>query len=176
MKKTLFNISFLLILATGLFSCKDDLDYGPFNRDNRPEIPVTYEGATSFGGNPYLPVSAAQPNAPIQIRMEISANSGRTIKELTRLVGGTTAINVTTVTTGATAANTIATGIPAESGTAVSYTTSLAALRTKFPTVAALNGPTTATVEFTEFAFMSVLTLDNNETIFPVQLRLRIVR
>ncbi|WP_224999395.1 hypothetical protein [Cesiribacter sp. SM1] len=174
MKRSILNITLLLCLVIACFSCEDDLDYGQFSRDNQPAIPVTYQGATTYGHAPFYTVSKTS-ESDISFTLEIPESSGRTIREITRVVGGTTAINAATVTTGATAANTIQASI-AGSGTTATFTTSLPALKAKFPTGAAntaLNGPT-GTATYSEFAFMFLVTLDDNQTIVPVQLRLRI--
>ena len=174
MKINILNITLLLSLVMACFSCEDDMDYGQFSRDNRPEVPVTYQGANTFGHNPFYTVSKESTDE-ISITLEIPESAGRSIKDITRVVGGTTAINAGTVTTGATTANTIQANI-AGNGNTVTFTTSIPALKDKFPTGAAntaLNGPT-GTAKYSEFAFMFLITLDDDKTIIPVQLRWRI--
>ena len=176
MKKNILNITLLLCLVMACFSCEDDFDYGQFSRDNKAAVPVTYQDATTYGHAPFYTVQK-ESTSDIKITLEIPQSSGRSIREITRVVGGTTGINAGTVTTNATAANTIQANITGTGNTAT-FTTSLPALRTKFPSggaFAALNGPTaTSTAKYTEFAFMFLVTLDDDQTIIPVQLRLRV--
>ena len=167
MKNTIIKSLLLATLALTSFACKDDLEYGPLVRDNRPAVPVTFPGATTFGGNPYIDVSTAAGGA-IKFTLSIPASSGRTIKEITRVVGGATAINAASLNSAAAAINTAP--IPANGTTAV-FETTLAAFRTKYPTVVVTPG--TATVP-REIAFIFLVTLDDNSQIITQQVRARI--
>jgi len=155
----------LLVVAT--FGCKDDLEYGPLVRDNRPAVPVTFPNATTFGGNPFIEVSTAA-NTPIEFTLSIPASTGRTIKEITRVVGGTTAINPASLNT---TANLFQQAPIPATGTTAKFSTTLAAFRTRYPTVSVTPG--TATVP-REIAFMFLVTLDDNTQIVTQQVRARI--
>jgi hypothetical protein len=169
MKKIVLNIMLLLAVSVSFFSCEKD--YGQFGSDNKPDVPVTYDGATTYGFNPYIEVPKNS-TEEVTIRLQIPEGTGRSITEIVRVVGGKTAINAASVTTKADAANTIAQGIQG-SGNSVVFTTTLDDLRAKFPNITELNGPS-GTATYSEFAFMFLLKLDNNDTIIPVQFRLRI--
>jgi hypothetical protein len=162
MKKT-FNI----LLSFGLFlvlaSCESD--YGQFNRDNRPEIPLMFTNATSFGFNPYIEIVDAN-TSEIKFEMEIPANSGRTIKEITAVGAGATAIQINSLNT-----NFITAPIPGEGNKAV-FQTTLGEFRQKRPTVA-INPPA---VGFSEIAFIFLVTLDNGDQIVSMGTRVRVKR
>lgn len=167
MKQILIKGLLLATLATANFACKDDLKYGPLVRDNRPAVPVTFPGATTFGGNPFIDVSTAGGGA-IKFTLSIPESSGRTIKEITRVVGGGTAVNAASLNSAANAINTAP--IPGTGNTAV-FETTLPAFRTKYPTVVVTPG--TATVP-REIAFIFLVTLDDNTQIITQQVRVRV--
>ena len=79
-------VPFFVLLA--LFSCESD--YGQFNRDNRPDIPLQFVNTTSYGHDPYIEVSETE---EIRFEMEIPSTSGRTIREITSVAAGLTALN-----------------------------------------------------------------------------------
>lgn len=170
MKNTFINILFLALLAGSSFSCKDDLVYSDLVRDNRPAIPVTFPGATTYGFNPFIVTSLAA-GAPIQFTLSIPSTSGRTIKEITKIVGGGTGINVATLNT-ATATTAFNTAPIAGSGTTAVFTTTLAAFKTKYPSVATTP---VALPNYTEIQFLFLVTLDDGTQIVPEPVRVRIV-
>lgn len=148
----------LFIIASGLTSC--DKDYGTFNSDNRPEIPVTFPDATTFGFNPYITYSLSS-GKEIELKMSIPATSGRTIKEITKVVGGTSSINVNSLNT-----STFITSPIAVNATEYVFKTTLQEFISKTKVTPAAGG---------EIAFMFLVTLDDGTTIVPVQVRARIV-
>ncbi len=150
-----------LCMAVAFTSCKSD--YGTFYEDNRPEVPVTFPGTTTYGFNPYITKSIKDSTAAIEFTLSIPESSGRTIKEITRVSGGGTSINAGGVAT----ATYIATPI-AGSGTTAKFTTSLSQFKAKSAANRAL------VVANGEIAFMFLVTLDNGDTIIPVQVRVRI--
>ncbi|MFT2007285.1 hypothetical protein ACMA1I_01295 [Pontibacter sp. 13R65] len=170
-------IIILMLLATvTLSSC--DKEYGVFNSDNRPAVPITFPGATTYGFNPYITHSISG-GGNITFTLSIPENSGRTIREITKVVGGATAINAGTVNnavvggTGATAAyNTAA--IPGN-GTTATFTTTLEEFAAKTGE-AAKTDANKLIKPAGELAFMFLVTLDNGETIIPVQVRARLVQ
>ncbi|GAB2600880.1 hypothetical protein [Spirosoma areae] len=167
MKQTLIKGLLLATLAVTSFACEDDLEYGPLVRDNRPAVPVTFPGAITYGGNPFLDVSTAGGGA-IKFTLSIPASTGRTIKEITRVVGGGTAINAASLNTASAAINTAP--IPGTGTTAV-FETTLAAFKTKYPTVVTTPGTTTVP---REIAFIFLVTLDDNTQIITQQVRVRV--
>lgn len=163
MKTTLNNIFAVLILL-GLLSCESD--YGMFNSDNRPEIPVTFANATTFGFDPYIEVSNSG-SGDIQFIVEIPANSGRTIREITRVSAGATALNAGSLETAGTY---IDNPIPGD-GNQVIFNTTLEEFRLKRPNV---TSTPPAEGGFTELAFYFLVTLDNGDTIVSMRARVRV--
>ena len=169
--KTYFIKSLLLALLTSSsFSCKDDYIYSDLVRDNRPAVPVTFVEATTYGFNPFITTSIAA-GGPIRFTLSIPASSGRTIKEITRIVGGATGINVATLNA-ATAASSYNAAPIAGTGTTAVFTTTLADFKTKYPTVA--TAPV-ALPNYTEIQFLFLVTLDDGTQIVPEPVRVRVV-
>ena len=164
------SLRFLLLSLVALvgLSCKDDYKYNDLFQDRRPVVPVTFAEATSYGGNPYILSSLAAGGA-ITFTVTIPASSGRTVKEITKIVGGATGINPGTLNT-ASAAYTAA---PiAGTGTIVVFTTTVAAFKAKYPSVSIVP---VALPNFTELAFIFLITLDDNTQIITEQVRVRVV-
>ena len=151
-----------LLLTIGVTSCKKK--YGEFYKDNLPETPVTFPGTTTFGFNPYISITAADLNAPIKFTLAIPDSSPRTIKEITKVLAGGTAIQPGSVTT----ATYIAAPIAGNGKTAVFQTTLTAFKASSAGNAALINAKTP------EIAFIFLVTLDNGETIIPVQVRARV--
>ena len=170
MKKILINIFLLALLAGSSFSCKDDLVYSDLVQDRRPDVPVTFPGATTFGFNPYITSSLAAGGA-IQFTLSIPASSGRTIKEITKVVGGATSINVGTLNT-ATATTAFNTAPIPGSGTTATFTTTIAAVKAKYPSVSIVP---VALPNYTELQFLFLVTLDDGTQIVPEPVRVRVV-
>ncbi|RCR71651.1 hypothetical protein [Larkinella punicea] len=167
MKKIAFQFLILSIVAFAGISCKDDYVYSDLVKDNRPAVPVTYTGATTYGFDPYYETSVAAGGA-IKITLSIPSSSGRTIKEISKIAAGATSINVGTLNT---AGNYTAAPI-AGSGTTVEFTTTVAEFATKRPAV-----PTAplALPNFREIAFVFLVTLDDGTEIKAVPVRVRIL-
>jgi hypothetical protein len=167
----------ILVMLAGVFTaCRDDDDFGPFNRDNRAEVPVTFPNATTYGFNPFVQVSAGGAGT-VEFTMQIPEASGRTIQTINRVVAGPTAINAGTVRN-ANSPNIIAQNIPVNA-TQYTFTTNLAQLREQFTGNAAVQGILTPVIPsgatYTEMAFMFLITLDDGTEIIPVQTRARVV-
>ena len=171
MKQIIIKGLLLVSLAVTSFSCKDDLEYGPLVRDNRPTIPVTFPNATTFGGNPFIDVSTAA-NTPITFTLSIPTSSGRTIKEITTVVGGGTGVNAGSLNTASAKFNTAP--IPG-TGTTATFTTSLAAFAAKYPAPGVVITPMTNPATPREIAFIFLVTLDDNTQIVTQQVRARIL-
>lgn len=171
MNRLIFQSSLCVLLALVGFSCKDTTEFSPLVRDNRPSIPVTYPGTTTYGFNPFITSSLAAGGA-IQFTLSIPTSSGRTIKEITKVVGGGTGINVATLNAATTATQYNAAPIPGSGNTAV-FTTTIADFKKKYPTVA--TAPV-ALPNYTEIQFLFLVTLDDGTTqLIPEPVRVRIV-
>ena len=170
MKNTIINLLLLALIAGGNFSCKDDLIYSDLVRDNRPAVPVTYPGASTFGFNPFI-VSSLAAGGAIQFTLSIPASSGRTIKEITKVVGGGTGINVATLNAATTASAFNTAPIPG-SGTTAVFTTTIAAVKAKYPSVSIAPA---ALPNYTEIQFLFLVTLDDGTQIVPEPVRVRVV-
>ena len=170
MKNTIINLLLLALIAISNFSCKDDLIYSDLVRDNRPAVPVTYPGASTFGFNPFI-VSSLAAGGVIQFTLSIPASSGRTIKEITKVVGGGTGINVATLNA-ATAASAFNTAPIPGSGTTAVFTTTISAVKAKYPSVSIVPA---ALPNYTEIQFLFLVTLDDGTQIVPEPVRVRVV-
>lgn len=168
MKKITIQFLLLSVLAFAGISCKDDYVYSELVRDNKPAVPVTYTGATTYGFDPYYEVSTAA-GGNIKISVSIPASSGRTIKEITRVAAGATSINVATLNT---VAQNYITAPIAGSGTTVEFTTTLKDFATKRPAVAITP---LALPNFREIAFIFLVTLDDGTQIVAQPVRIRVL-
>ncbi len=168
MMKNLFKIFVGLLFMVAMSSCEDEFE-GEIVRDNRPEIPVTFEGATTAGFSPYYAVSFANDNFSITLR--IPENSPLRIKEVTSVVAGATSINVASLTDPASIKYLAA---PATvNGYTYTLTSSLTEFNTKVPAAARVTAAPAAGA-FTERAFMFLLRMEDDSIIVPVQVRLRV--
>jgi len=86
MKKNIKFLSFLFAMVV-MISCKKEVFNGL--SDVRPPVPVTVTNAIDFRPEPTVSTSISAGGA-IQIVLSIPSNSGRTIKEITRIAIGTT--------------------------------------------------------------------------------------
>ena len=149
---------------TLLVSC--DKDYNEFYSDNRPEIPVTFEGATTEGFNPYIKVPLTANT--FKLTLTIPENSGRKIKEISKVLGGATGINAGGVRSGTYISSPIA-----GSNNKVVFNTSVSEFRGKNAANEKLikDFEASTTLKTQEIAFMFLVTLDNGQEIIPVQAR-----
>lgn len=166
--KNLFKIFGGLLLMVAISSCEDEFE-GEIVRDNLPEIPVTFEGATTAGFSPYYAVSYA--NGNFSITLSIPENSPLRIKEVTHVVAGATSINVASLTDVASIQYLNAPA--AVNGYTYTLTSSLTEFNTKVATGARVTAAPAAGT-FTERSFMFLLTMEDDSIIVPVQVRLRI--
>lgn len=161
--KKLINIFGLLIALITITSCEKD--YGVFNSDNIAPIPVTFPNATTHGFDPFIRVSLAA-NDPIRFELSIPESSGRTIKEITKVAAGASAINIATLNTGP---NYISAPIPGQ-GTKAVFTTTIAEFQTKRRTA------TTPVAATQELAFIFLVTLDDNTQIVTQRVRVNVIQ
>lgn len=166
--KTIKSILLLLLLAVAPFACKDEFE-DDLVRDNRPAVPVTYPGATTYGFNPYytVPLSGSR---QIEIQIAIPENAPVNIQEISKVVAGGTAVNAGTLNTGRSliAAPIQVNGKTATFGISVAQYNALV-------TGAANQIPATVTAgTFVERAFMFSLLMDDGSVVIPTQLRIRV--
>lgn len=88
-----------LLLMLAIASCDDKFE-GEIVKDNRPSIPVTFEGSTSNGFNPYYTVAYQSGTGAISIKLNIPTDSKLKIKQVENIVAGATSINVASITAG----------------------------------------------------------------------------
>jgi hypothetical protein len=185
MKMTMKNLYRVLtfVALVGVFSqCADDGEYDhPINRDNIPEVPVLFTGSTSFGANPYYQVAFQGGAAPITITVSVPDDAPVKIKEITKMIAGTTAITPGNVISG-TVANYLAAPIQVN-GASATISTSLTEFNAKMPaasrvTQAAVDAAATSTpaTPYVERAFLFLVTLEDGSTIVTQQVRLRVVK
>jgi hypothetical protein len=129
--------------------------------DVKPAIPVTVANAIDYRPNPT--VKASKADGKVQIVLQIPANSGRTIKEITR-VAASTSYSAVQTTTGL--YNTAP--IPGN-GTTATFNTTLP----EYVTRAAGTIPASNAELAKRFYFL--ITLDNDETIIPAEVRVLVV-
>ncbi|MFZ4261864.1 hypothetical protein ACFRAE_07465 [Sphingobacterium sp. HJSM2_6] len=162
--KTIYNIIIAILVITGLSACKKE--YYSLYKDNKPEIPVTYEGARTAGFNPYIEIPATQNN--ISVTLLIPETSGRKIKEISKVEAGSTAINAN----GARKGKYISSAIAGQ-GNKVTFSTTLSSFKAYSPNNEKLIADfmTNAKANELQIAFMFLIKLDNDQEIIPVQLR-----
>lgn len=83
MKKYIFHLS-LLCSVVWFSACEDD--YGQFLEDNRPEVPVTFPNATTYGFTPFILVPIG--SGAIEFVMEIPQESGLGISQISQVAAG----------------------------------------------------------------------------------------
>jgi hypothetical protein len=160
MKRTIIT----LLSAIFLFaSCKKETE--GWLTPTHPAIPVTVSNsAFTYNGVPSVTTSVSGGGA-ITIKLEIPANSGRTIKEITKVALGTNTQNYAVVQNNTAAYNAAPV---AGSGTSVTFTTSLAEYTAKTGLAVTTSGTATS---FLARYFYFLVTLDNGEQLIPVPVR-----
>lgn len=163
-----YQSRFLLFLCLlGLSACKKEGTH-PLS-DFRPEIPVTVSNVFDYRPNPTVKASKAENK--ITITLQIPAESGRTIKEITRVSAGATG-NFTPIQTATTVSSTglySNTPIPGN-GNAVTFETTFTEYKAKTATT---TDP--ASNALLSRAFYFLITLDNGQTILPQFVRVWVV-
>lgn len=186
----------LLVLSTGLLSCKKSYDgLGPL-QDSPADIPVTVVNADYFERFPIVRASLSNGTAPnrgpFSITFEIPADKG-TIAEISKVAVGTTGLNdvqfganTTLYNYDATAARVVA--IPGNNTNRITFTSSLdeyTRVRTRrgnptsiiAATVAMTTGPNPAVDERnpTQLRFFFLLKLADGSEIVPMETRVRVL-
>jgi hypothetical protein len=158
-QKYLFAIS---ILAT-LIACKKEEPGRTI--DTRPEVPVTVQNAVAYRPEPTVSTSKSAGGA-IQIILTIPTETGRTIKEITKVAANTTYTQIQS--SGSTGFYNSA-PIPG-SGTSVTFNTTLAEYVVKGPGTI----PSTTNTELAK-RFYFLLTLDNGSQIVTSSVRVLVL-
>ncbi|MFD2741813.1 hypothetical protein, partial [Sphingobacterium populi] len=151
----------LLVLMS---SCEKN--YTEFYSDSRPDIPVTFEGATTHGFNPYIIVPLNDGN--ISFTLAIPETSGKTITSISRVHAGATNINA-----GGVRAATYIDAPIAGNGNRATFTTTIDEFRSKSAANNALiqDFIDDEDISQQEIAFMFLVTLNDGQEIIPVQTR-----
>lgn len=173
MKKVLNKIVILALLTVGFASCSKDFT-DDLVKDNKPEIPVTFEGATTYGFNPYYSTSLnSAGDSAIRMKVTIPSDARLKIKEVTKVIWGGTGILPGDLTKESTPSYFPA-PILSQDGRTVTISTNVKEFNSKVSgsTVVATPFPGGATM--TERAYLMILTMDDGSTIIPVQCRIRI--
>ncbi len=183
--KTIFQKLSIAALIVISFSCNDDFK-DDIVKDNIPDTPIVFTGAFTTGFNPYYTVAVGTPantTTPIVITMTIPATSPRSFKSLDRMIAGSTSI-----TAGQAAGTTPASYNPANvvvNGKTLTINTTMAEYNSKvtgagnqIPATIGTSfvpaSPPTFNVNYNERAFMFVVRLDDDTTIIPEQVRIRV--
>jgi len=159
-----------LFFLAAMISCDDKFE-GQIVRDSRPEIPVTFEGATTAGFNPYYTVAFNAGTGAIVIKINIPTDSKLKIKQVENIVAGATSINIASIT--AVSSIQYLTAPVVVNGTTYTLNSSITEFNTK---VTAANRITAAPAAgaFAERAFQIRLRMDDDSFIIPVQCRIRV--
>ena len=153
------------VFTAGIFACEKE-QFGKTG-DNRPEVPVTVTNAMAYRPEPTVSTSKSAGGA-IQIILAIPAESGRTIKEITKVAANTTYTQIQS--TGSTGFYNTA-PIPG-SGTTATFNTTIAEYITKAGPISP--NPPASNAELPR-RFYFLLTLDDNSTIVTSSVRVLVL-
>jgi hypothetical protein len=167
MFKKFLYICFAIVVFS---SCKKD-GFGPLS-DVRPEVPVTV--ANVFDYRPAPTVKASKLDNKIIITLQIPANKGRTIKEVTKIAAAATG-NYSAITT----ATAVGTGNNTHlwSNTPITVNATSYTFQTTFDEYKLKTGTTTTPASNALLGrdFYFSLTLDNGEVVIPQNVRVWVV-
>lgn len=153
----------ICLLVVTLFSCKKN--NWEIVDQSQPSVSVIVSDLYgTYNGVPTVSTSLSG-GGSIKITLNIPANSGRTIKEITRVALGTVTNNYKVVQTTSGLYNTAPV---AGSGTSVTFTTSLTEYTSKTGLAVTTGGTSTS---FLARYFYFLITLDNGQEIIPVPVR-----
>jgi hypothetical protein len=164
MKK--YNLIIALTLILGLGSCKKDYDYLSL-RDAIPADAIIVSNATYYERFPFVTTSISA-GGKIDITLQLAEGSSANIKEITRVNASSTnkAINATSVQTTTGLYNTVAI---AGNGKSATFSTTIDEYLKK-KGLAILQATATAPYDL---QFFFLITLDNGQTIIPIETRVR---
>lgn len=160
----------LVLLGVVVFASCDDEFTDDIVKDNLPEVPVVFPGATTHGFNPYYTVSISG-TGDIGITMEIPATSDRSIKHIRKVVAGATGITPGNLLDATTA---YASDVAVNAKT-VTFSTTIAEFNSKVSSANRVPA-TIAPGAFVERAFLFAVVLDDDTEVIPVQVRIRFVQ
>jgi hypothetical protein len=164
--KISISITTLIIGAITIGSCsKQEID--PL-LDQRPDVPVSITNATEFRPDPTVTTSLAG-GGNIQVVLSIPSQSGRTIKEITRIAAST---SYTKIQSGGSTGYYVGTPI-AVNGTTYTYNTTVTEYFTKFP-VSASNPAAKANSEL-GLRLYFLITLDDNSQVVTMPVRILVL-
>ena len=166
--RTIFSF-FIVTVSLLMTGCKKE-GFGPLT-DSKPDVPVTV--ANVYDYRPAPTVKASKAENKITITLQIPANTGRTIKEVTRIAASTTA-NYTAIYSG-TAVGTSTSQLwsltpVAVNATSYIFSTTFDEYKTKTATTTT---PASNALLARDFYFL--LTLDNGQTVIPQNIRVWVV-
>ncbi len=160
------NILFSICLSAVLFSCSKKDTVG-VNTANIPAVPVTVTNAMAYRPEPTVSTSKSGGGA-IQIILAIPAESGRTIKEITKVAANTTYTQIqSSGSTGFYNAAPIA-----ASGTTATFNTTITEYIAKAGPITP--NPPASNAELPK-RFYFLLTLDDNSTIVTSSVRVLVL-
>jgi len=166
MNNRIYRTAYIIMGAILINSCsKQETD--PL-LDARPQVPVSITNATEFRPDPTVTTSLAA-GGHIQVELSIPAQSGRTIKEITRVAAST---SYTKIQSGGSTGYYEATPIPVN-GTSYTYTTTVASYFVKFP-VSASNPAAKANTELALRLYF-LITLDDNSQLVTMPVRILVL-
>lgn len=159
----------MFLIGMSIISCNDEFK-DDLVRDNQPEIPVTFEGATTAGFDPYYAISYGTGTTAFDIKLRIPDEARMQIKEISKISAGGTAINVATLN-----------DVPgryinspiAVNGKSFTLSSSITEFNTKVTGSELIVAPK-ASEPFIERAFIFELIMEDGSKIVPVPVRLRI--
>lgn len=161
------KLAVFVALIILLISCKKEV--GPLS-DIRPAIPVTVTNAEAFRPDPTVTASLSN-GGIIKIVLSIPANSGRSIKEITKIAASTNYSAIQGI--GNNIIYYIASPISA-SGTSYTFMTSITEYFVKHPVVAVSNPAAAANTELAR-RFYFLITLDDNSVLVTTPIRILVV-
>lgn len=164
MKK--YNLMIALMLIMGMGSCKKDYDYLSL-RDAIPADAIIVSNAAYYERFPFVTTQAV--GGKIEIIFKLDDASPNNIKEITRVNASSinAAINATSVQTTTGLYNT---AVISGSGKTVTFTTTVDEYLKK-KGLTALRASTAGVPVDLQFFFL--ITLDNGQTIIPIETRVR---
>lgn len=166
MNISIYKTAFMIMGAIIINSCsKQETD--PL-LDARPDVPVSITNATEFRPDPTVSTSLAG-GGNIQVVLSIPAQSGRTIKEITRIAAST---SYTKIQSGGSTGYYVATPIPVN-GTTYTFNTTVSEYFVKFP-VSASNPAAKVNTELALRLYFLV-TLDDNSQLVTMPVRILVL-
>jgi hypothetical protein len=164
-KKTI--VLFFLVVAV-LGGCNKQNGFGPnYSTYNPAKTPVIVTNAVDFRPDPTVSTSLAG-DSSITITLSLSGNSGRSLKQITEVIGATSYGPIQTATSKFYNPAPIA-----ASGNSVTFKTSIAEYFQHYP-VSASNPKATANAELSN-RFYFQISLDDGTIVYPTPVRILVL-